>query len=90
MIDSGYFDGGVITFTSGANNGFAMEVKSYVPGQISLHLPMPYPVAAGDTYSMVGGCDKSLRTCIDRYNNVVNFRGEPYLPGLDKVLQTGR
>jgi len=90
MIDSGYFDGGLITFTSGLNDGFSQEVKSYVPGQITLHLPMPYAIAAGDTYSMVAGCDKSLATCRDRFSNVVNFRGEPYLPGIDRVLQTGR
>ncbi len=90
MIDSGYFDGGLITFTSGLCDGFSQEVKAFVPGQITLHLPMPYALAAGDTYSMVAGCDKSLDTCRDRFNNVVNFRGEPYLPGIDKVLQTGR
>lgn len=90
MVDSGYFDGGLITFTSGLCDGFSQEVKAYVPGQITLHLPMPYALAAGDTYSMVAGCDKSLATCKDRFDNVVNFRGEPYLPGIDKVLQTGR
>lgn len=90
MVDSGYFDGGLITFTSGLCDGFSQEVKAYVPGQITLHLPMPYALAAGDTYSLVAGCDKALSTCRDRFSNVVNFRGEPYLPGIDKVLQTGR
>jgi hypothetical protein len=88
--DSGYFDRGVITFTSGLNNGFSMEVKSYTTGQITLALPMPYAVAAGDTYSLVAGCDKSLTTCRDRFDNIVNFRGEPYLPGADKLIQVGR
>lgn len=88
--NSGYFDGGLITFTSGACVGLSMEVKAYVPGQITLHLPLPYAVAAGDGYSLIAGCDKSLATCRDRFANVVNFRGEPYLPGIDKVLQPGR
>ena len=87
---SGYFDYGVMTMTSGANNGLAMEVKSYVVGQITLQLPFPYTVAAGDTYSLTAGCDRSFSTCKDRFNNVRNFRGEPYLPGFDKLIQVGR
>lgn len=87
---SGYFDYGVMTMTSGANNGLSMEVKSYVVGQITLQLPFPYTVVAGDTYSLTAGCDRSFSTCKDRFNNVVNFRGEPYVPGLDKLIQVGR
>ncbi len=88
--DSGYFDGGVITFTSGLNSGRSMEVKSYVPGQMTLQMPMPYAVAVGDTYSMRAGCDHSMATCRDRYSNLVNFRGEPYVPGIDKMIQVAR
>lgn len=88
--DSGYFDYGLLTMTSGASEGLSMEVKSYVPGQITLQLPFPFTVAAGDTYSLTAGCDRSFATCRDRFNNVVNFRGEPYVPGLDSLVQVGR
>jgi len=87
---SGYFDNGVITFTSGLNNGRSMEVQSYVPGQWTLELPMPYLPAIGDTYSMHAGCDYSLQTCRDRFNNIVNMRAEPYVPGVDKLMQIGK
>ncbi len=87
---TGYFDYGLITFTSGLNTGLSMEVKSYVPGQITLQLAMPYAVAIGDAYTMHAGCDKSLATCRDRFNNVVNMRAFPYLPGIDKLVQIGR
>lgn len=88
--NSGYFDNGVITFTSGLNNGLRMEVASYVPGQIILELPMPYALAIGNTYSMHAGCDYSFATCRDRFTNVANFRGEPYIPGVDKLMQAGK
>lgn len=91
---AGYFDYGVMTFTSGANAGLSMEVRSYVPGSWVLVLPMPYPALAGDAYEMTPGCDKTLPTCKAKFNqpegNVVNFRGEWYLPGNDKILQVGR
>jgi hypothetical protein len=88
--DTGYFDFGVITFTSGNNDGLSMEVRSYVVGQITLQLPMPYACQVGDTYTMHAGCDKSVTTCHDRFANVVNFRGEPYLPGIDQIMQVGK
>lgn len=87
--DSGFFDFGVITFLDGENAGRSMEIRQYTPGQMTLHLPMPYPVQIGDAYMMRAGCDKSLSTCKNKFDNVVNFRGEPYLPGIDRLAQVG-
>ncbi len=86
---SSVFDYGKVTFTSGENNGLSMEVKTYVLGTLVLQLPMPYAIEAGDTYSLVQGCDRSFVTCRDRHDNVINFRGEPHLPGQDKLYQFG-
>jgi uncharacterized phage protein (TIGR02218 family) len=86
---SGLYNFGKITFTSGANNGLSMEVKEFVSGgKITLVLPMSYNIAIGDGYIMVQGCDKTITTCANQYNNVVNFRGEPHVPGLDSMLET--
>lgn len=90
---SGIFTSGMLTFTSGANNGIGMEVKeySYFPasgGSITLVLPMPFTVLAGDTYSLTKGCDKTIQTCFFRFDNIINFRGEPFVPGLDRMLET--
>jgi uncharacterized phage protein (TIGR02218 family) len=49
---------------------------------------MPYPITAGDSYTLQQGCDKTIGTCSNRYNNAINFRGEPHVPGLDKMLET--
>lgn len=87
---SGYFDFGLMTFTSGANNGLSGEVRNYAPGVWTLELPFPYTINIGDTYTMRAGCDKSLATCKAKFSNVVNMRGEPYLPGIDKIVQIGK
>ena len=42
----------------------------------------------GDTYNAIAGCDKTIGTCASRFSNAVNFRGEPYVPGMDKMLAT--
>lgn len=86
---SGYFDYGVMTFTSGLNNGLSMEVKSYIEGQWTLQEAMPYAIAIGDAYSMVAGCNKQRTTCRDRFSNILNMRAEPFLPGIDQLSQIG-
>lgn len=83
-----YFSYGVVRFTSGANNGLSMEVRDFSAGRFGLFLPLPYPIAIGDSYSAVAGCDKHFDTCISRFNNAVNFRGEPHVPGTDRLLET--
>lgn len=77
---AGHFTCGQLTFTSGACKGLSVEVKDYAPGRIDLLLPMPRLVRAGDTYTLTAGCDREVETCSDRFNNVLNFRGEPFVP----------
>lgn len=83
-----YFVGGKLTWSTGANAGLVAEVKaSLATGAITLFLPMPYDIAAGDTFSAVIGCDKTIATCVATFSNAVNFRGEPYLPGLHFIVK---
>lgn len=77
---------GKLTWTSGANNGLSMEVRALSGSTITLALPMPYDIAAGDAYSVYAGCDKNLSTCKTVFDNVVNFRGYPHIPGQDRIL----
>lgn len=82
----GYFAYGTVKFTSGANAGQTMEVKSFSPGVVTLAMSLNAPIAVGDTYTIVAGCDKQCGTCSGRFNNLVNFRGEPYIPGADVLI----
>lgn len=34
-------------------------------------------------------CDKTISTCANVYNNAINFRGEPHVPGVRKLLKEG-
>jgi uncharacterized phage protein (TIGR02218 family) len=85
-----WFTAGKRTFTSGANSGFAVEVKTHRVAAdgvlIDLWQAMPQPIAAGDSFSVTAGCDKRFATCRDRFSNGVNFRGFPAIPGDDFVM----
>jgi uncharacterized phage protein (TIGR02218 family) len=48
---------------------------------------MPQPILPGDTFIVTAGCDKRFATCHDRFNNIVNFRGFPHVPGNDFVVR---
>jgi uncharacterized phage protein (TIGR02218 family) len=83
---SGFFTFGTCTFLSGANAGAATEVLSHINQAIRLFTPMPRPLAPGDQVRLVAGCDKTPETCHARFGNILNFRGEPHIPGNDKVF----
>ena len=83
-----YFAGGVVHFTSGANAGLSMEVRDFSARRFGLFLPMPNAIGLGDAFTVSAGCDKQFDTCIGRFNNAINFRGEPHVPGTDKLLET--
>lgn len=84
-----FFDEGVITFTSGDNVGLSFEVKAYIVGTWITKTPFPYD-ASGADYTMTRGCDRRFTTCVNTFNNGINFRGEPWLRGNDKLMQIGR
>jgi uncharacterized phage protein (TIGR02218 family) len=85
---TGWYDGGELTWTGGANAGQTVAVRSWdaVTGTLTLFLPALYPMQAGDAFTIRPGCDKSFATCQAKFDNVVNFRGFPHVPGNDQVL----
>jgi hypothetical protein len=84
----GWFAGGVLTWETGPNAGRSIEIKGWTAGEgrIELFLPMGYGIEIGDVFRIHPGCDKRLDTCITRFANVLNFRGEPYVPGQDAMM----
>lgn len=87
-----WFAGGLAVFETGLNAGLSMEIKAWdgtgspALNQITLFLPMPYTITAGDKIRLVPGCDKLRTTCLNKFANVINFRGFPDLPGDDWMV----
>ena len=57
---AGYFDQGVILFTSGANLNVKRSVKSYTAGQITLINPLQYAPSVNDTFTISRGCARTM------------------------------
>jgi hypothetical protein len=87
----GALDGGVVFWETGPNAGKAMEIRGFtaddgvtIEQDLNLFLDMPFDVEVGDTGRVYRGCLKRvLEDCRDVFDNVDNFRGEPYVPGQD-------
>lgn len=91
---TGYYRHGRVAFTTGANAGIEREIKEHTlsGGQavVTLQEAFPFTVTAGDSALLEAGCDRRLTTCVSRFANAGNFRGEPHLPGTDALLVRGR
>jgi len=74
-----YYDNGQIVFTSGANNGLVKAIKQYLNQIFYFNSPLPFLANAGDTFIAYPGCDKTQVTCTNKFSNLMNFEGMPYV-----------
>jgi len=75
-----YFSLGSLKFTAGVNANVSRSVRAFDGGRFTLALPLVTAPAPGDTFYAYPGCDKMQATCSGKFNNLVNFRGFPYIP----------
>ena len=93
-----WFGEGTYTATSGLNGvpfRFKRRITAFAAGQFTFDIPFPYAFSVGDTYSVKAGCRKrhertlalpaGVSDCIDKFNNVLNFQGEPFARGVDVI-----
>lgn len=84
---AGWFANGRLTWTSGAAATSSDRVIAHAvrADGVALTLWRERPAAPvpGDRFSLVAGCDKRFETCRKKFDNVLNFRGFPHLPGND-------
>lgn len=89
-FDPAWFVGGQVVWISGANAGLSARVRTD-QGDGSARIAGLWtspqaPIAVGDEFRIETGCDKRLATCRARFDNAVNFRGFPHIPGDDWVM----
>lgn len=89
---AGWFTGGSLEWTSGANTGSVMEIKHHAQNgetaNIELWRSMASPITAGDGFIITAGCDKTFSTCKAKFANGLNFRGFPHIPGNSYLMAT--
>jgi uncharacterized phage protein (TIGR02218 family) len=82
---AGWFNDGIITWTSGVLKCSTSEIKSWDGTTLVLFLSLSQLPSPGDTFIIEPGCNKST-DCQAKFANIVNFRAEPFIPGMDQLL----
>lgn len=87
FVADNYWANGKIIWLDGLNAGVISYVKSSVgtTDTLELFLKTPFDFTVGDEFIIVPGCDYTRQTCISKFNNILNFRGYPFVPGSDKT-----
>lgn len=73
-----YFGDGYFTFTSGLNSGMTQKVKSFTSGGVFVFWnQFIFPIGS-DNYTVTAGCRfRFQEDCITKFDNGINFGGEP-------------
>lgn len=74
-----YFKFGMIKFTTGLNKDQIYSIKYENNGTIYCFSSFKSEVQNNDSYEIYAGCNKSFNTCKNKFNNVINFQGEPFI-----------
>lgn len=85
---SGDYTLGQMVMMGGLNKGFRRSIRLWTPGSPSsfqLQSPFFYPLVNGEAFVVYPGCDKQMSTC-NNFSNIINFRGEPFIPAPETAL----
>ena len=86
----GWFSRGRATVASGAGVGASGSVKRdrLIAGQrvVEMWSFLSAGLQPGDMVRLVAGCDKRAETCRAKFDNFLNFRGFPDIPGEDWLM----
>lgn len=86
-LADGLFPFGGLRWLTGPCTGIEQMIVDQSGDDLVLAEPPPLAVAPGMLALLTQGCDKRLATCAVRFGNAVNFRGEPFLPGMDLLTR---
>ncbi|MEM8851735.1 MAG: DUF2163 domain-containing protein [Pseudomonadota bacterium] len=85
-----WFERGTVIVLDGAAIGLKERIKidrTRDDGrQIELWSSLRAPLLPGDRVRIEAGCDKTADTCRHKFNNFINFRGFPDIPGEDWMM----
>lgn len=74
------YNQGTLVGITGANAGFARTIGQVVASTAYPMKAFIYPVATGDQFEALPGCDHTTATCQGIFNNLAHFGGFPYIP----------
>ena len=83
----GAYVAGMLRWLDGANSGIESRVVASSGASLTLRESPYFAVLPGTRVELIEGCDRRFSTCVNRFTNAANFRGEPHLPGNDLLTR---
>lgn len=90
-----WFGNGIARFLTGDNAKTEHKIAAFKDGVFTLILPTFANIQIGDTLEAVAGCrgrhernlanPSGVSDCIDKFDNILNFDGEPFAPLTDEL-----
>jgi len=78
---------GRFRYLGGENCGLESSILGVDGSELTLRDRARAPIEPGTSVELREGCDKRFETCVSRFGNGANFRGEPHLPGTDLLTR---
>ena len=60
--------------------------SSTTAGAMSLMAPLPFTIEIGDQITVIPGCNKTVPTCTNKFNNVLNYGGFTEIPAAETAV----
>jgi len=83
--NSALYANGQITFTSGACSGQTRTIMNGNSSGLNLAYPLYEVPSTGDSFEAIQGCDKTLATCQNVYDNLQHRRAYDFVPPPDTM-----
>ena len=74
------YDQGTVTCRSGANAGASRTIAALQGGVLYLLKPWLSAVLPRDSFQLLPGCDHTVATCVNAFDNLLQYGGFPYIP----------
>lgn len=71
----------------GPDAGTLIRIRTTEEDWLILERPLAFQTQIGVRVSLKEGCDHTLSTCAQRFDNALNFQGEPFMPGNDLLTR---
>lgn len=85
-----WFEGGRLTVVNGTAAGAQERIKTDRRRdgfrELGLWQSLRRPIDPGTRVRIEAGCDKRMETCRGKFQNILNYRGFPYIPGEDWLM----
>ena len=78
---------GRVRWISGSSCGLDQTIIAVEGAKLLLQGGSEMRVEAGDRALLSEGCDGRRATCSERFGNILNFRGEPDMPGSEILMR---